>query len=207
MARNWHHDSTTVVSAYPEPSGPRRPRYVVVVGVLAALSAAVAAIISAVSLTRIAGGLIGFPEYLEWTFTGAVDIGAAAGAVLWVTSTGDNRHRGQWLNIACSTVSAVGVGLDHASHAEAGWEPVAFAIGAFLPALSTWLIHVLAHLVTETEKIVDTPELGLTEHIEPASVTTNGHASMDPEAVRRAADAERKRKQRADRKAAKDAAA
>jgi len=196
MARIWHHDSTTVVSAYPEPSGPRRPRYVVVVGVLATLSAVVAAIISAVSLTRIAGGLIGFPEYLEWTFTGAVDIGAAAGAVLWVTSTGDNRHRGQWLNIACSTVSAVGVGLDHASHAEAGWEPVAFAIGAFLPALSTWLIHVLAHLVTETESVP-----------EPASVTTNGHASMDPEKVRRAADAERKRKQRADRKAAKDAAA
>ena len=135
-----------------------------VVTILAACSAAVGGLVGAVSLTRIASDYLGFPTHvlvggsvwdLAWTLTGAVDVGATAGAVLWVTSLfgSRNRARGRWLNICCSTVSALGVGLDHATNASpvAGltWPVIAFGIGAFLPALSTWLIHVLAHLVTE----------------------------------------------------------
>jgi len=187
VSRHWHDGVST---APPEPEGPRRPRRVVVVVVLAVASAAVAATISAVSLTRIAGDSLGFPDFLEWTLTGAVDIGAATGAVLWVTARDRDRLRGRWLNISCSSVAAIGVGLDHASNAAPGWAWawVAFAMGAFLPALSTCLIHVLAHLVTDNAA--------------PAvDVTTNGHV-LDPAAERKAADAARKRKARADRKAA-----
>jgi hypothetical protein len=159
---------------------------VVVVVVLAVASAAVAATISAVSLTRIAGDSLGFPDFLEWTLTGAVDIGAATGAVLWVTARDRDRLRGKWLNIACSSVSALGVGLDHASNAAPGWAWawVAFGMGAFLPALSTWLIHVLAHLVTDTAAPV------------PAGLAV-AQNSVDQ---RKAADAARKRKERAARK-------
>jgi hypothetical protein len=169
-------------------------------------SAAVAAVISAVSLTRIAGDSLGFPDYLEWTLTGAVDIGAATGAVLWVTARDRDRLRGKWLNIACSSVSAIGVGLDHASNAAPGWAWawVAFGMGAFLPALSTWLIHVLAHLVTDTPAPVVsvspgewTPQLDADPQDPKTWPWPSELTEEEKAAAKRAADAKRKREERA----------
>lgn len=102
-----------------------------------------AAIVSAVSLTRIAGDHLGFPDGLEWTFTAAADIGSIAGAIGWVRSEAGSRarHSSVTTNIACSAVSALFVGLDHAANASPGWTVVAFIVGAFLPLLSTGLVH------------------------------------------------------------------
>ncbi len=121
----------------------------ILVSVLAGGAALVSGALGALSLTRIAGSNLGFPPGFAWSLTGSVDIGAAAGAILWVASSGVNRSRGRALNIACSTISAIGVGLDHATNALGWWVVPAGLVGAFLPALSTWLVHVLAHLVTE----------------------------------------------------------
>lgn len=120
------------------------------VGILSGLAGTAAAAVGAVSLTRIAGQYLGFPHGLEWTLTAATDIGAIAGAVLWSTAAPDSsfRRTGVRMNVACSSVSAIAVGLDHAANAdgEMGWRIAAFLIGAFLPLLSTWLVHGLARL-------------------------------------------------------------
>lgn len=186
-----------------------------IVSVLVAASAVVSFIVSAVSLTRIAEEMLGFPEGLPWSLTGAVDIGAAAGAVLWVTSPArhPNRARGMWINVCCSSVSGIGVGLDHLGHASPtlGYQIAGFIVGAFLPALSTWLVHILAHLVTEAAESVKAAPAA-TENAPPrlAAVPTTkavriARAFVDadksenetPEERRRRLDAERKRRARA----------
>lgn len=117
---------------------------------LVVTAAAVAELIGAVSLTRIAGQHLGFPHYLEWTLTASVAVGAVAGAIMWSIGPekSQTRSTGVRLNVACSLLCAVGVGLDHAANATArvAWQIIAFAIGAFLPLLSTWLVHALAKL-------------------------------------------------------------
>jgi hypothetical protein len=155
----------------------KRPRITarMVVGALSGLGGAAAASVGAVSLTRIAGDYLGFPAHLEWTLTAAVDIGAAAGAVMWSTSPhrSPNRATGVRLNIACSVISAVGVGLDHATHAEPirGWQIAAFLIGAFLPLLSTWLVHALARL---THGVIAKGRAGRSKVAAPAAPKTVG---------------------------------
>jgi hypothetical protein len=120
------------------------------IALISGMSAAAAGLVAAVSLTRIAREKLGFPGGLEWTLTAAVDIGAIGGAILWSISRprSSNRRTGMRLNIACSTVSAIGVGLDHYSnaHPDVPWGTVAFLVGAFMPLLSTWLVHGLAKL-------------------------------------------------------------
>src|SRR5690349_5954719 len=141
---------------------------------ITALSAAggtAAALVGAVSLTRIAAEHLGFPPLLTWTLTAAVDIGAVAGAVMWSTSSPKTsiRRTGVRLNVSCSLISAFGVGLDHAVHASSSqaWKVTAFVIGAFLPLLSTWLVHALAKVVAVNgEGEVDTPRQHRSELIE-----------------------------------------
>jgi hypothetical protein len=127
----------------------------VIIAILSALSGIAAGLVGMVSLTRIAGDLLGFPNeplVLAWTLTAAVDIGAIAGAVMWSTSEAGTRIRrtGVQVNLACSSISAIGVGLDHSVHASTSsvvWPYIAFVIGAFMPLLSTWLVHGLAKMV------------------------------------------------------------
>lgn len=130
------------------------------VGLLGGLAATLAFVVGAVSLTRIAGDYLGFPPYLEWTFTGAVDVAGIAGGVMWTAFTGPVRAIGKPMNIVCTVVSGVGVGLDHATHAgralrdgatsialpgtEYVWPIAAFIAGVFMPALATWILHALS---------------------------------------------------------------
>lgn len=130
------------------------------VGVLGGCAAFLAFLVGAVSLTRFAGDYLGFPPGLEWTFTGAVDIAGIAGGVMWTAFTGSVRKIGRPMNIVCTLVSGVSVGLDHATHAgralrdpdanialpgtEPWWPFVAFVAGVFIPALATWILHALA---------------------------------------------------------------
>lgn len=126
-----------------------------IIAILSALSGIAAGLVGMVSLTRIAGDLLGFPSepfVLAWTLTAAVDIGAIAGAVMWSVSEPGTRIRrtGVQVNLACSSISAIGVGLDHSVHASQTnvvWPYIAFGIGAFMPLLSTWLVHGLAKMV------------------------------------------------------------
>jgi hypothetical protein len=118
--------------------------------VLLVLSAVPAEWLGAISLTRIANDHLGFPDYLEWTFPVAVSVGAIAGAIMWTTSRDDPdlRNTGVRLNLTCSLLLAVGVGLDHGVNAteDVLLEAVAFLVGAFFPLLSTWLVHLLANV-------------------------------------------------------------
>lgn len=159
------------------------------VAFISGLSAAAAGLVAAVSLTRIAGDKLGFPDHLEWTLTAAVDIGAIGGAILWSISPvkSPNRRTGMWLNIACSTMSATGVGLDHAAnaHPDAPWGTVAFIVGAFLPLLSTWLIHGLAKLA-DGQRPVAPP----VPQAQPVTITATAEAAgATPSAVERPAPA------------------
>lgn len=116
------------------------------VGTLAAGSAAIAGLVGAVSLTRVAGTHLGFPPGLEWTLTGAVDVAGVAGGVMWTAFKGRVRRIGQPMNIVCTAVSGLGVGLDHAANARptGPWPWIAFAVGLFIPLLFTWITHALA---------------------------------------------------------------
>lgn len=130
------------------------------VGLLGGAAATLAFLVGAVSLTRFAGDYLGFPPGLEWTFTGAVDIAGIAGGVMWTAFTGSVRKIGRPMNVVCTLVSGVSVGLDHATHAgramrdpnanlalpgtEDVWPVVAFVAGVFIPALATWILHALA---------------------------------------------------------------
>lgn len=116
------------------------------VAVLGGASAGIAGLVGAVSLTRIAESHLGFPDGLYWTLTGAVDVAGIAGGVMWTAFRGRVRAIGRPMNLVCTGVSGVGVGLDHAAHArpEGPWPLVAFAVGVFIPLLFTWLIHALA---------------------------------------------------------------
>jgi hypothetical protein len=142
----------------PEPREWRRGR--VVVGVLGGIAATFAMLVGAVSLTRIAGDYLGFPPGLEWTFTGAVDVAGIAGGIMWTAFAGPVRKIGRPMNIVCTIVSGVGVGLDHATHSGRAlrdpsgnvalpgtadsWPWIAFATGLFVPALATWILHALS---------------------------------------------------------------
>jgi hypothetical protein len=118
----------------------------VVVGSLGGVAALLAGTVGAVSLTRIAGDYLGFPPGLEWTLTGAVDIAGIAGGIMWTAFDGRVRKIGRPMNIVCTLVSGLGVGLDHATHAVGGdvWPWVAFGAGLFIPALVAWILHSLA---------------------------------------------------------------
>lgn len=128
----------------------------VAVGILGAVAAGFAGLVGVVSLTRIAGDYLGFPPGLEWTFTGAVDVASVAGGIMWTAFDGPVRRIGRPMNIVCTVVSGVGVGLDHATHAgrelrDVGvaldfdqWPWIAFAAGLFVPALATWILHALS---------------------------------------------------------------
>jgi hypothetical protein len=128
----------------------------VAVGILGGIAAGFAGLVGVVSLTRIAGDYLGFPPGLEWTFTGAVDVASVAGGIMWTAFDGPVRRIGRPMNIVCTVVSGVGVGLDHATHAgrelrDAGvafefdqWPWIAFAAGLFVPALATWILHALS---------------------------------------------------------------
>jgi hypothetical protein len=120
----------------------------VVVGGLGGFAALLAALVGAVSLTRIAGAYLGFPPGLEWTLTGAVDIAGIAGGIMWTAFDGQVRKIGRPMNIVCTLVSGVGVGLDHATHANVSegpvWPWVAFGAGLFIPALAAWILHSLS---------------------------------------------------------------
>jgi hypothetical protein len=154
------------------------------VAFISGLSAAAAGLVAAVSLTRIAGEKLGFPDGLHWTLTAAVDIGAIGGAILWsISAVGSpNRRTGRWLNIACSAVSAAGVGMDHYANAapEPPWGTVAFAIGAFLPLLSTWLVHGLAKLADGVRPIAPAVPAAQPAPTEADSVAAPAAAAIEP---------------------------
>lgn len=165
---------------------------------LSVASAVVAEIIGALSLMRIANEHLGFPDYLEWTLTASVAVGAVAGAIMWSTGAEGSpiRRTGVRLNVSCSLICAVGVGLDHAVNAtpERGWQIVAFLIGAFLPLLSTWLVHAIAKMrgtaaeergrqtTTVSSGHEDTYE-GAPAAAEDAEVPPAGIGTSDPGAV------------------------
>lgn len=125
----------------------------VVVGVLGGCAATLASVVGAVSLTRIAGDYLGFPSDLKWTLTGAVDVAGIAGGIMWTAFSGDVRRIGRPMNIVCTVISGVGVGLDHATHAFPGpvWPWVAFGTGLFIPALAAWILHSLAVIADVVE--------------------------------------------------------
>lgn len=144
------------------------------VGILGGVSAGIAGLVGAVSLTRIAGDFLGFPPGLEWTLTGAVDVAGIAGGVMWTAFGGRVRSIGIPMSIVCTTVSGIGVGLDHATHAAralrdtgpvlpgspvAVWWWVAFAAGLFIPALFAWLLHALAVIGDQTAGTVRVADL------------------------------------------------
>jgi hypothetical protein len=120
-----------------------------VVGTMGGLAALVAFSVGAVSLTRIAGGFLGFPPGLEWTLTGAVDVAGIAGGVMWTAFTGSVRTNGRLMNISCSVVSGIGVGLDHATHSAPGWEIPAGIIGFLFPLLFSWILHAFSMMLDE----------------------------------------------------------
>lgn len=168
--------------------GHRRLSRRVVVGSLGGLAATLAATVGAVSLTRIAGGYLGFPPGLEWTLTGAVDIAGIAGGIMWTAFDGRVRNIGRPMNIVCTLVSGLGVGLDHATHARGGevWQWVAFGAGLFIPALAAWILHslaVIADVVGEPKVAADRQDDGNQAGDRQAS---DRQASDDPAANRQA---------------------
>lgn len=153
------------MSATKAPRGPRLS--LGAVAILGGVAAGFAFLVGAVSLTRIAGDYLGFPPDLEWTFTGAVDVAGIAGGIMWAAFSGDIRGIGRAMNIVCTTVSGIGVGLDHLTHAGRAlrvegadpalpgsadvWPIAAFAAGLFVPALATWILHALS-LIADTAR-------------------------------------------------------
>jgi hypothetical protein len=128
-------------------------------------------LVGAISLTRIAGDYLGFPPGFEWTFTGAVDVAGIAGGIMWTAFSGPVRNIGRPMNIVCTAVSGVFVGLDHATHAgralrenngnaalagtDAAWPFVAFTAGLFVPALATWILHALSTIADSAARSED----------------------------------------------------
>jgi hypothetical protein len=155
----------------------------VAVGVLGGGAAALAGLVGAISLTRIAGDYLGFPPGFEWTFTGAVDVAGIAGGIMWTAFTGAVRKIGRPMNIVCTIVSGIGVGLDHATHAGKAlrevsgnpalpgsvevWPWIAFGAGLFVPLLVTWILHALSIIADAADH-----QAGSTTTRHPQSTTT-----------------------------------
>lgn len=137
----------------------------VVVGTLGGCAASLAFLVGAVSLTRIAGDYLGFPRELKWTLTGAVDVAGIAGGIMWTAFAGDVRRIGRPMNIVCTVISGVGVGLDHATHAfpDPVWQWVAFGTGLFIPALAAWILHSLA-VIADVVEAPATPDHQAGDH-------------------------------------------
>lgn len=137
----------------------------VVVGALGGCAATLASVVGAVSLTRIAGDYLGFPPELKWTLTGAVDVAGIAGGIMWTAFAGDVRRIGRPMNIVCTVISGVGVGLDHATHAfpDPVWQWVAFGTGLFIPALAAWILHSLA-VIADVVEAPATPDRQAGDH-------------------------------------------
>lgn len=166
----------------------------VAVGSLGGVAATFAGLVGAVSLTRIAGDYLGFPPGLEWTFTGAVDVASIAGGIMWTAFDGPVRRIGRPMNIVCTVVSGVGVGLDHATHSgralhdavEDPWPWIAFAAGLFVPALATWILHALSIIFDTASRQVDR-EVGAassaTSHREPAPTGPRVSTASEPVAI------------------------
>lgn len=169
----------------------------IVVTVLGAVSALIAGLVGAVSLTRIAGDYLGFPSDLEWTLTGAVDVAAVAGGIMWTGFRGRVRRVGIPMNVVCTLVSGIGVGLDHATNAgriladgrsgnvtvDVGWWPVAaFLVGMFVPLLFTWLVHALA-IIGDQEAPAGADQVPVGNHAEVTNVPPATTAATDVASV------------------------
>jgi hypothetical protein len=133
-----------------------------IIAALTAAAALVAAFNEVASLDRFASEKLHFPEGLSWSLPGMVTIATLAGALMWtVLREPALRSAGKRLNLACACISAAAVGLDHASGAKDWWIVPAGMVGALVPALATWLTHLLARM---TEIASDTSTMQL--HIE-----------------------------------------
>ena len=120
------------------------------IAVLTAAAAMVAALNEVASLARFAAEKLHFPDGLAWTLPGMVTIATLAGALMWtVLHDVALRDAGRRLNIVCAVISALAVGLDHASGAEGWWVVPAGLVGALVPALATWLTHLLARMTAD----------------------------------------------------------
>ncbi len=120
------------------------------IAVLTAAAAMVAALNEVASLARFAAEKLHFPDGLAWTLPGMVTIATLAGALMWtVLRDTALRGAGRRLNIVCAAISATAVGLDHASGAAGWWMVPAGLVGALVPALATWLTHLLARMTAD----------------------------------------------------------
>lgn len=137
------------------------------IAVLTAAAAMVAALNEVASLARFASERLHFPAGLGWTLPGMVTIATLAGALMWtVLHDVALRNAGRRLNIVCAAISATAVGLDHASGADGWWIVPAGLVGALVPALATWLTHLLARMTAEPVRDSANVQESLTE--EPA---------------------------------------
>lgn len=137
------------------------------IAVLTAAAAMVAALNEVASLARFAAEKLHFPDGLAWTLPGMVTIATLAGALMWtVLRDTALRGAGRRLNIVCAAISATAVGLDHASGAAGWWMVPAGLVGALVPALATWLTHLLARMTADTAAVEEPP----TEQATPATV-------------------------------------
>lgn len=128
------------------------------IAVLTAAAAMVAALNEVASLARFASERLHFPAGLGWTLPGMITIATLAGALMWtVLRDTALRGAGRRLNIACAAISATAVGLDHASGAAGWWIVPAGLVGALVPALATWLTHLLARMTAVPVPVEDAP--------------------------------------------------
>lgn len=120
------------------------------IAALTALAGLTAALNEVASLDRFAADRLNFPPALPWTLPGMVTVGTVAGALMWTCLRQTTlRRAGRRLNITCAAVSALAVGLDHASGAVGWWAIPAGLIGGMVPALATWMTHLLARVTGE----------------------------------------------------------
>ena len=124
-----------------------------IIAILTAAAALVAALNEVASLDRFAAEKLHFPANLSWSLPGMVTIATLAGALMWtLLQQVPLRQAGKRLNLACAGISALAVGLDHASGAEGWWIVPAGLVGALVPALATWLTHLLARMTADQPK-------------------------------------------------------
>lgn len=120
------------------------------IAILTALAALFAALNEVASLDRIASSHLNFPVGLAWTLPGSVTIATLAGALMWtLLHDVPLRAAGRRLNITCALISAAAVGLDHTAGADGWWAVPAGLVGALVPALATWLTHLLARMTAD----------------------------------------------------------
>lgn len=121
-----------------------------IIAILTAAAALVAAFNEVASLDRFAAEKLHFPAGLSWSLPGMVTIATLAGALMWtLLRQAPLRRAGKRLNLACACISAAAVGLDHASGADGWWILAAGMVGALVPALATWLTHLLARMTAD----------------------------------------------------------